>query len=133
MSSWGTCFQEIPSTCVLAWKSGAGGLLGSPAVLSRVQLLRGAICPVGCFVLKHEPGISLVLSAGHGKEPGSQRGVSGPQGKPGLTLCIGSSLSDRFCPTNTSSLILLSVLMEWIAQPDYTRGTLCALLLLSCS
>lgn len=34
---------------------------------------------------------------------------------------------------NTSSLILFSVLMEWITQPDYTRGTLCALLLLSCS
>lgn len=68
------------------------GVVGSPAVLTRVQLLRAAICPVGCFVLKHEHSISPVLSGGPGKEPGSQRGASGPQGKPGHTLCSGSSL-----------------------------------------
>ena len=78
--------------CRLGRAGRGGGLLGSPAVLTRVQLLRAAICPVGCFVLKHEHSISPVLSGGPGKEPGSQRGASGPRGKPEHTLCTGSSL-----------------------------------------
>lgn len=64
MSSLGTCFQEIPRTCVLVQRKAEGAAFMSSSHHQSVnfgEVIFMPICPAGWFVLSHEYSISGTL------------------------------------------------------------------------